>query len=188
MRACGRCWCRLDNLCEVCSPLVSEKNGFYWDGKECQREDDPSFSLRLAEIRTIAELAGLALVPAADVLTPEELELSRIQELEHELAAANAAADAAGCEWRKAEQRAVTPEERAVLEASNLVPATWLEMAVGSSQITRGLAPLAAAELARRAAKEAKSCPACSRGGNGGFMDEGATSHTCPERDGRNGA
>ena len=46
-----------------------------------------------------------------------------------------------------------TSEERDVLEAMKLVPVTWLEMAVGSSQITRGLAPLAAAELARRAAK-----------------------------------
>lgn len=43
-----------------------------------------------------------------------------------------------------------TAAERKVLEAMSLVPTTWCEMAVGSSQITRGLAPLAAAELARR--------------------------------------
>jgi hypothetical protein len=46
-----------------------------------------------------------------------------------------------------------TAAERKVLDAVALVPVTWLEMAVGSSQITRGLAPMAAAELARRRAK-----------------------------------
>lgn len=47
----------------------------------------------------------------------------------------------------------VTDVDLRVLEAVKLVPDTWLEMAVGSSQITRGLAPLAAAELARRGEK-----------------------------------
>ncbi len=49
-----------------------------------------------------------------------------------------------------------TPEERAVLKAVEQIPGTWLSMAIDSSQVTRGLAPMAAAELARRAAKEAK--------------------------------
>lgn len=43
---------------------------------------------------------------------------------------------------------------RPVLAALALVPGGWLEMAAGASQITRGLAPLAAAELARRAGQK----------------------------------
>lgn len=52
------------------------------------------------------------------------------------------------------ELKAELDRARPVLKAAELIPDTWLEMAVGSSQITRGLAPLAAAELARRAEKE----------------------------------
>jgi hypothetical protein len=43
--------------------------------------------------------------------------------------------------------------ERAVLALSGEIPESWLRMVVNSSQITRGLAPFAAAELARRAVK-----------------------------------
>lgn len=54
-------------------------------------------------------------------------------------------------QWLAAE--VPTAEDRAVLEAVESIPVTWLEMAVNASQITRGLAPLAAAILARRTAK-----------------------------------
>lgn len=52
--------------------------------------------------------------------------------------------------WNMPEGQPRAAAERAVLDASSMIAESWLRHAVGASQIMRGLAPLAAAELARR--------------------------------------
>lgn len=56
-------------------------------------------------------------------------------------------------ELRRLNPRVCTDAERRVLEACETIPDSWLRHAVSASQITRGLAPMAAAELARRESK-----------------------------------
>lgn len=113
----------------------------------------------IGDLQLALSRAGLALVPAADVERLAALEAqSKLYDQECGMCGSTAEALVEYQQWLESGKPtdAVTPEERAVLEAMKLVPVTWLEMAVGSSQITRGLAPLAAAELACRAAKGAK--------------------------------
>ena len=93
---------------------------------------------------------------------------AKIAELEAKLeahlsewATANERADAAERDLRIAKQAFAlvpppTPEDSAVLAATDKVPESWLRSCVDASQLTRGLAPLAAAILDLRQARRAQ--------------------------------
>ncbi len=90
--------------------------------RPCPIHDEGPAAPRTPVLRPEFVALGEALGMGRPAQASEDRELSRISELEHELQAAEAAADAAGCEWRKAEAKLAAVHEWTLQHGKALVP------------------------------------------------------------------
>lgn len=121
--------------------LEGDLHASYDRGRAQGRVDVGKYSRAFGEIEKCLGMAGA--VPLSQTVGSVRALKERVRELEAELDKLRSSRGL----------YLVTDADMRVLEAIEAVPETWLKMAVGSSQITRGLAALAAAELARREEK-----------------------------------